>query len=189
MAERDSTILSCSGLILLRSPAISDAKSLYKHANNRDVWINLRDRMPYPYSLEDAVRWLKYVQDQQPRVSFVIDLNGEAIGGIGLILGSDIERCSAEVGYWLGADHWGRGIATTALQRVCRYAFEDLGLLRVFATPIAWNPASFRVLEKAGFEREGTMRNACIKDGKVMDMALYGKVVEEVEFERQSESV
>ncbi|MGB8965945.1 MAG: GNAT family protein [Candidatus Cybelea sp.] len=188
MAERFDLKLSCNRLALLRSPAMAEAESLYKHANNRDVWITLRDGMPYPYSPEDAVRWVERVQDQQPRVSFVIDLNGEAIGAIGLVLGCDIERCSAEVGYWLGADHWGRGIATAALQRICRYAFEDLGLLRVFATPIVWNPASFRVLEKAGFEREGIMRNACIKDGKVMDMALYGKVREEVEVERQSES-
>jgi RimJ/RimL family protein N-acetyltransferase len=113
---------------------------------------------------------------QEPRTTFIIDLDGEAIGGIGLVLGTDIERCSAEVGYWLGAKHWGRGIATMALVRICRYAFENLGLLRVFAVPIVWNPASFRVLDKAGFEREGLMRKACIKDGKVMDMALYAKV-------------
>lgn len=133
--------------------------------------------MPHPYSLEDAYTWIGLVEDQKPRTTFIIDLRGEAIGGIGLELGSDIERCSAEVGYWLGADYWGGGIATRALNRICQYAFDELGLLRVFATPIVWNPASFRVLEKAGFEREGVMRNACIKDGRVTDMALYSRVI------------
>jgi RimJ/RimL family protein N-acetyltransferase len=134
--------------------------------------------MPHPYSLADANEWLRSVQHQNPRVNFTIDVGGEAVGGIGLVPGSDIERCTAEVGYWVGAEYWGRGIATAAVSRICRYAFEDLGLLRVFATPIAWNPASSRVLEKAGFQLEGRMRAACIKDGKLMDMLLYAKVRE-----------
>jgi ribosomal-protein-alanine N-acetyltransferase len=149
---------------------------LAQHADNRDVWINLRDRMPHPYSVKDARRWIAGVQEQRPRVSFIIDLDGEAIGGIGLTLGEDIERCSAEVGYWLGSQYWGRGIATSALARICQYAFEELGFLRIFATPLVWNPASLRVLEKAGFQQEGIMRSACIKNGQVVDMALYAKL-------------
>jgi len=169
-------VLDCGDSIVLRRPQAGDATSLAKHANNRSVWINLRDRMPHPYSVDNAYAWIGTVEHQEPRTSFIIDVNGEAVGGIGLVLGTDIERCSAEVGYWLGESYWGRGIATAALRRICAYAFEDLGLQRVFATPIVWNPASFKVLEKAGFEREGLMRNACIKDGKLMDMALYAKV-------------
>jgi RimJ/RimL family protein N-acetyltransferase len=171
-------VLRCNESVTLRAPRTTDAHALAKHANNREIWINLRDRMPYPYSLADANEWLAHIRHQDPRVNFMIDLDGEAIGGIGLILGTDIERCSAEVGYWLGAEYWGRGIATAAVVRISRYAFEDLGLLRLFATPIAWNPASARVLQKAGVQREGTMRNACIKDGKVMTMLLYAKVRE-----------
>jgi RimJ/RimL family protein N-acetyltransferase len=91
-------------------------------------------------------------------------------------LDKDIERCSAEAGYWLGSQYWRRGIATAALERICQYAFEQLGLLRVYATPLVWNAASFRVLEKAGFNREGIMRNASIKDGVVIDMALYARL-------------
>ena len=159
----------------LRAPKISDAAAIAHNANHREVWINLRDRMPYPYSLEDAVVWLRGVESESPRLSFVIDVDGEAIGGIGLVPGSDIERCAAEVGYWIGPAYWGRGIATVALKTICGYAFNDLGLLRLFAVPIAWNAASFRVLEKAGFQRECIMRNACIKDEKVADMVLYAK--------------
>lgn len=154
---------------------MSDVYSIAENANHREVWINLRDRMPYPYSVDDAVDWLRGVESENPRLSFVIDVDGQAIGGIGLVPGSDIERCAAEVGYWIGPAYWGRGIATVALKRICDYAFRDLGLLRLFAVPIAWNAASFRVLEKAGFAREGIMRNACIKDGKVADMVLYAK--------------
>ncbi len=171
-------VLRCNDRVTLRAPQPSDAHALAKHANDREIWINLRDRMPHPYSLADANEWLRSIQHEDPRVTFMIDLDGEAIGGIGLVLGSDIERCSAEVGYWVGAEHWGYGIATAAVSRICRYAFEDLDVLRVFATPIAWNPASARVLEKAGFQLEGTMRSACIKDGKVMNMLLYAKVRE-----------
>lgn len=155
---------------------MEDAPSLAIHANNRAIWKNLRDRMPHPYSLSDARAWIARVEHEEPRTSFVIDINGEAVGGISLVLGSDIERCSAEVGYWLGETYWGRGIITSALRRICAYAFEDLLLERVFATPIVWNPASVRVLEKAGFEREGLMRRAGIKDGVVVDMALYARI-------------
>jgi RimJ/RimL family protein N-acetyltransferase len=171
-------VLRCNDSVTLRAPRQSDAHALAKYANRREIWINLRDRMPHPYSLADANEWLASIRHQDPRVNFLIDVGGEAIGGVGLVLGTDIERCSAEVGYWVGVEHWGRGIATAAVSRVCKYAFEDLGLLRVFATPLAWNPASSRVLEKAGFQREGTMRSACIKDGKVVDMLLYAKVRE-----------
>jgi RimJ/RimL family protein N-acetyltransferase len=169
---------TCTGEsgVILRAPQPDDATALAKHANDRDVWINLRDRLPHPYTIEHAREWIDSVAGQTPRLSFIIDLNGEAMGGIGLTPGTDIERCSAEVGYYVGKEYWGRGICTAALQRITQYAFEDLGLLRVFATPLTWNPASFRVLEKAGYQREGIMRNACIKDGKVVDMALYAKI-------------
>ena len=168
--------LQCDGSVFLRAPWAADAESLAKNANHREVWINLRDRMPHPYSAADAIRWIRSIENEVPRVNFSIDFAGNVIGGIGLVLGSDIERCSAEVGYWLGPAYWGRGIATSALRRISCYAFDELGLLRLFATPLAWNSASSRVLEKAGFQREGIMRNACIKDGHVVDMSLYALV-------------
>ena len=177
MADRnDEAVLECGDAVRLRPAREADARSIAEHANNRKVWINLRDGLPHPYTIDDARAWIQSQAWQNPRVSFAIDVEGQAIGGIGLVLGTDIERRSAEVGYWLGEAFWNRGIATVALARLCRYAFEELGLLRVFATPIVWNPASCRVLEKAGFQREGIMRNACIKDGKVADMALYARV-------------
>ncbi|HEY2474512.1 MAG TPA: GNAT family protein [Candidatus Cybelea sp.] len=170
--------LECRNGVLLRAPRLADAEAIAKHANNREVWLNLRDVMPHPYSVADAREFIDRVKEEAPRLLFSIDLKGEVVGGIGLVPGTDIERYSAEVGYWLGPQYWSRGIATAALERICRYGFDELGLLRVFAMPIAWNAASFRVLEKAGFQREGIMRNACVKDGKVVDMVLYAKVAE-----------
>lgn len=163
---------------LLRSPALGDAESIARHVGNRAVSINLRDRVPHPYALEDAVRWIDSSQGQNPVTSFIIDIDGAAVGGIGFTLGTDIERISAELGYWLGEDYWGRGIATAAVRRICEYGFGALDLVRIFALPMAHNASSQRVLEKAGFVREGVLRNACIKDGKILDEIMYAKIRE-----------
>ncbi|HEY3676343.1 MAG TPA: GNAT family N-acetyltransferase [Candidatus Tumulicola sp.] len=168
--------LECGQSIALRPPATHDAASIAKLANDRSVWINLRDAMPHPYSLQDAVGWIESTLEQDPIVTFAIECEGEAIGGIGLVPGTDIERRSAELGYWLGTSYWGRGIASAAVTRICRYAFQELRLVRVFATPMTHNVASIRVLEKAGFGREGVMRACYVKDGLVRDAALYARI-------------
>ncbi len=161
---------------MLRPPLLEDADAVAKYANDRRIWINLRDAMPHPYSVDDAKAWLGGNIDQDPVLTFTIDLDGEAIGAISLVPGSDIERYSAELGYWLGAAHWGRGIATAAVDRICLYAFEDLAFLRVFATPMTSNRSSKRVLEKAGFLLEGVMRSCFVKDGQVRDANLYARI-------------
>lgn len=118
------------------------------------------------------------MQMKGPATNLVIDVAGEAVGSITLRPGDDIERCSAELGYWVGEEFWGRGVASSAVKRMCSYGFSDLGLVRIFAMPIVWNPASIRVLQKAGFTHEGTLRRACIKDGRLADMELYALVRE-----------
>ncbi|HEY6114606.1 MAG TPA: GNAT family N-acetyltransferase [Candidatus Dormibacteraeota bacterium] len=160
----------------VRSWRAADAPSLAHHANHREVWLNLRDRFPHPYSLADAESYLQQVTQRAVETSFAIDADGEAVGGISLMLGRDIERCSAELGYWLSPDFWGRGIMSEAVRVVSRYGFETLGLTRIFAVPFVRNPASYRVLEKAGFTREGRMRRSAIKDGVVEDQYLYGLI-------------
>ncbi|MDQ3833907.1 MAG: GNAT family N-acetyltransferase [Actinomycetota bacterium] len=104
---------------------------------------------------------------------FAIEVENEAVGGIELELKSDVERCSAEIGYWLGEDVWGRGIATAAVGALTRHGIEVLSLYRIFATPFADNPASIRVLEKAGYVREGILRRSAIKEGVILDKVLY----------------
>src|SRR5579859_7168800 len=112
-------------ICVLRAPALDDAPSIAKYANNRNVWLNVRDRFPHPYALEDAKHWIGSVADESPRVTFAIEVDGEACGGIGLALHHDIERISAEIGYWLGEPLWGRGIITEAVEVVTRYGFEE----------------------------------------------------------------
>jgi ribosomal-protein-alanine N-acetyltransferase len=114
----------------------------------------------------------------QPEVNFAIDLAGEAVGGVGFALGTDVERHSAEVGYWLGESVWGRGIATAALKGSIRYAIAKYGLWRVFAVPFGENVASIRVLEKADFVREGLMRRSAVKNGRILDQVLYAFISE-----------
>jgi ribosomal-protein-alanine N-acetyltransferase len=150
-----------------------DAAALVRHANDREVWRFLRDRFPHPYRPRDAEEWLKLVRNDDPPLNFAIEEGGEAVGGIGLIPGTDVDRVSAEVGYWLGRAAWGRGLATRAVRSLMPWAFATFELQRLFATPFSFNPASARVLEKAGWRREGVLRNAVVKEGRVADLLVY----------------
>ena len=153
----------------VRSWEIGDLASLVTHANSRTIWVNMRDRYPYPYTHADGRAFIRASRRAEPQTSFAIAVGGVAVGAIGFHLQSDVERVSAEIGYWLGEAFWGRGVATEALSAVTRYAIERHGLTRIFALPFAHNPASCRVLEKAGYLREGHLRRSAIKDGVIVD--------------------
>jgi len=167
--------LNC-GTCKIRSWRTEDAEPLVRHADNVNVWRNLRDRFPHPYTMEEAQRWLTQAVSSEPETDFAIVFGGEAVGGIGFTLGSDVERLSAEVGYWLGEGVWGRGIATAALRAVTPWAVSMFDLRRIFAVPFSDNIGSARVLEKAGFVKEGVMRCAAVKDGQLKDQVLYAFV-------------
>ena len=164
--------LDC-GCCVLRPWREGDEPSLVRHADNYEVWRRLRDGFPHPYTRADAEWWIAFAKQQDPQTHFAIEVRGEATGGIGLELRSDIERRSAEIGYWLGEDLWGRGITTVAVRAVTEYGFEALHLTRIFAVPFATTSASIRVLEKCGYVHEGTMRRSAIKEGVVIDQELY----------------
>ena len=169
-------MITLSNAVLRRWRA-EDAGSLVRHANDRRISINMRDAFPYPYGAEDAKKFLALAAAQRPETWFAIVIDGEAAGGIGYTLHQDVERVSAEIGYWLGTAHWGRGIATDALRAVTAHAFrEHAELQRLYAVPFAWNPASARVLEKAGYTLEGRMRQSAIKEGRLTDQLLYAIV-------------
>ena len=155
-----------------------DRDAIVRHANNRKVSINLRDRFPYPYTERDARNWLDAVIGLEPETNFAIDVAGEAVGGIGYTIQNDVGRRSAEIGYWLGEDFWGRGIATEALIAVTDHAFANHDLCRIFAHVFDWNQASARVLEKAGFVFEGRMRKSVIKEGQTIDQLMYAMIRE-----------
>jgi RimJ/RimL family protein N-acetyltransferase len=161
----------------VRSWLDEDAGSLAEHANNKAVWRNLRDAFPHPYRFEDAVAFIAASRKDKPETRFAIAVDGLAVGGVGFTLHSDVERVSAEIGYWLGEKFWGRGIVTEALKATTEYAIRTQHLTRVYAVPYESNPASHRVLEKAGYLLEGRMRRNAIKDGRVLDQMLYAYVV------------
>jgi RimJ/RimL family protein N-acetyltransferase len=150
-----------------------DEASLIQHANNRKVWINLRDVFPHPYTRADADAWIQRSESESPQTSFAIEVGGSAVGGIGLTLQSDIFRRSAEVGFWLGEEYWGRGIMTEALKAVSEYAFANFDLCRIFAGVFETNPASMRVLEKAGYILEGRLMKAVTKEHRTLDQLMY----------------
>ena len=162
--------------VKVRSWRRDDLKSLVLHANNAKIAANLRDQFPHPYTRRDGIDFLDYAQSQEPECSFAIEFGSEAVGGVGFLIGRDIARISAEMGYWLSEELWGHGIATRAVAAMSDWAFDNYKLSRVFAMAFAHNAASIRVLEKAGFEREGVMRRSAIKNGVVLDQILFAKV-------------
>ena len=157
----------------LRPFQISDSKSLAHHANNRLVWENLRDRFPFPYSETNAVQFIQMVSISSPVTEFAIDVNGEAIGAAGIILKDDVYRDNGEIGYWIGQDYWGKGIGTWVVKELVKIAFEDLKLHRVYAEVFEKNIASAHILEKNGFIKESTLKNAIIKDGKRQNLYIF----------------
>jgi len=158
-----------------------DALSIAKYANNKKIWKNLRDGFPHPYHFMDAENFLSLVFSQEPRTYFAIASNKEAIGSIGLGIGKDVHRFSAELGFWLAEPFWNMGIMTKAIVRFTEFAFERFKLNRIYAEPYVTNPASARVLEKAGYILEGTLKANVYKDGRVLDQFLYAKVQENSE--------
>jgi RimJ/RimL family protein N-acetyltransferase len=147
-----------------------------EQANNINVAKYLRDRFPHPYTRKDAHEFLKFAAATPDPSNLAIEVDGTAVGAIGYVPGSDVERFSAEVGYWLGEAYWGRGIVSEAVVLVTEHAFTTLNLLRLFALPFADNFASARVLEKAGYVREAILRSSCVKYGVPRDQLLYARV-------------
>ncbi|PYK21144.1 MAG: GNAT family N-acetyltransferase [Verrucomicrobia bacterium] len=157
----------------IRPWRLDDAESLAKHANNRKVWIALRDLFPHPYTIQDAHDFLRRTISERPTTLFCIDVDSGAVGGIGVRVGHDVHRHTAELGYWLGERFWGQGIMSEAVGAFTNFCFNNFPLRRVYAEPFANNPASARVLEKAGFVFEGRLRHNVMKDGKLLDSLLY----------------
>jgi len=163
-------------LVTLRAWRSADVASLVKYANNPNVARQLRDRFPHPYTAADARQFVQATSKDRPTTGFAITVNGEAVGGVGIAPGADVERFSAEVGYWLGEPFWGRGLTLDAVRLISGYAFTTCNMLRLFALPFADNLQSTRVLEKAGYTREAILRASGVKDGVPKDQALYALV-------------
>ena len=160
----------------LRAWQLDDAESLQKHADNTNISDFLLDRFPSPYTMDDALSFVKLMVDQHPIVNFVIDVDGQAVGVIGLERRPDVYRKAPLLGYWVSETLWGRGIIPEAIKLITAYAFADLDVLRIQAGVLGNNPKSMRALEKAGFVKEGILKNGAIKNGIVLDEHIYAVV-------------
>ncbi len=164
------------GDLRVRSWHKNDIDALVRYANNAKIAANLRDQFPHPYTRFAATAYLAEVRAAEVETSFAVEFAGEAIGGIGFKLGTDIARLSAEMGYWLGEPFWGRGLTTRAVLATSEWAFSYYKLTRIYAMAFSHNVGSMRVLEKVGFAREGTLRRSAVKNGIILDQVLYAKV-------------
>lgn len=161
---------------LIRQWKNEDLQELVSQANNINVWNNLRNYFPHPYTEEHGKAWLEKVVDALPAINMAIEADGKLAGGIGLILNGDVYIKSAEIGYWLGEQYWGRGIATEALRQMTEYAFYYFDLVRLYAEVFETNKASMRVLEKNGYYLEGVRRKAVFKNNALMDDYIWVKL-------------
>ncbi len=155
-----------------------DADSIYRLANNPKIAANLRDIFPHPYALEDAEQYIISCMQssEEKQLCYAIEVDGAAVGSIGLLVKDDVYRKSAELGYWLGEPYWGRGIMTGAIRQICEEAFSRYDLVRIFAEPYAYNTGSRRALEKAGFRLEGILKKSVYKNGEFYDSCIYAQV-------------
>lgn len=164
------------GLCVIRDWSPSDKSSLIAAANNRNVWRNLHDRFPYPYTDANATAWFATLSARPKLTQWAIEVNGCAVGGVGIDMGDGIDAKTGKLGYWLDERYWGQGIMTAAIQAISGYALSHYDLVRIEARVFAWNPASMRVLEKVGFTQEGLLRKSAFKDGQLIDQAIYALV-------------
>lgn len=166
----------------IRKWEISDAKDLAMALSNKKIQDNLRDGLPYPYTEQDGMSYISAMlsADENETFAFAIIVDGKAVGSIGVFRQGNIHRQTAELGYYIAEEYWGKGIMSEAVIQICEYVFDKSDIIRIYAEPFAYNAASCRVLEKAGFQYEGTLRSNAVKNGKVIDMKMYALLKTEI---------
>lgn len=166
----------------IRKWKLSDAKDLAIALSNRKIQDNLRDGLPYPYTEQDGKDYISDMlsANEDDTFAFAITADNKVVGSIGVFRQGNIHRQTAELGYYVAEEYWNRGIMTVAVKQICEYVFSKSDILRIYAEPFAYNIASCRVLEKAGFQYEGTLRNNAVKNGEVIDMKMYSLLRAEI---------
>lgn len=170
----------------IRKWKLSDAEDLAAALSNTKIQNNLRDGLPYPYTEKDGTVYIMDVlsADEDKTFAFAVTADSKVIGSIGVFRQENIHRQTGELGYYIAEEYWGKGIMTQAVKQICKYVFEKSDIIRIYAEPFAYNAASCRVLEKAGFQYEGTLRNNAVKNGKVIDMRMYSLLKTEINLMR-----
>ena len=166
----------------IRKWELSDAKELSTALSNRKIQDYLRDGLPYPYTEQDGADYISAMlsADENETFAFAITVDNKVVGSIGVFRQENIHRQTAELGYYIAEEYWGKGIMTEAVKQICKYVFDKSDIVRIYAEPFAHNMASCRVLEKAGFQYEGTLRSNAVKNGKVIDMKMYSLLKSEI---------
>ena len=166
----------------IRRWELSDARDLATALSNKKIQDNLRDGLPYPYTEQDGKEFISAMlaANENDTFAFAITVNGKVIGSIGAFRQGNIHRQTAELGYYIAEEYWGKGIMTEAVKQLCDYVFSNTDIIRIYAEPFAYNIGSCRVLEKAGFQYEGTLRSNALKNGNVFDMKMYSKLKTEL---------
>ena len=174
----EKNIMNCK----IRKWKLTDAKNIAVALSNKKIQDNLRDGLPYPYTEQDGIDFISSMlsANEDETFAFAITLDDKAIGSIAVFRQQNIHRQTAEMGYYIAEEYWGKGIMTDAVKQICEYVFKNSDILRIYAEPFAYNAGSCRVLEKAGFQYEGTLRNNAVKNGKVIDMKMYSLLREEL---------
>ena len=161
-------------MIGLRNFVESDIDPIAVYANNFNVSRYMASRMPYPYTKEDAIWWVE-TGSQEQGLNYAIDLDGKCIGVVGVRSGDLELRYSAEIGYWIAEDYWGKGIGTEAVSKMTDYVFSEMKTVRLAAPVYSPNKASMRVLEKCGYTLEAIHRKAVFKNDEFLDEHVFVK--------------
>lgn len=166
--------------ISIRKWKIDDKSALAVNLNNPKVLNNLRDGLPYPYTEQDAEKFIRAMlsSDKNNTFAFAITLNEKVIGSIGVFRQENIHFKTAEIGYYIGEPYWGNGYMTSAIKQVCKHVFEHTDIIRIYAEPFSHNIASCKALEKVGFRYEGTLKSNAVKCRKVVDTKMYALIRE-----------
>lgn len=159
----------------LRPWETDDFLSLAEHFNNIHIWNQIRD-LPFPYGPEDAKAFIAFAQSRTDGWDFALEIDGRAVGNISFASQPNVERFNAEVGYWIAEPFWNRGIVSDALHTAAEWIFSHTPVIRLYAHVYELNPASRRVLEKAGFRSFGKMEKAVFKNGQFLDVYAYERL-------------
>lgn len=160
---------------ILRDFSTDDISSLTENANNLNVVRNLRDTFPFPYTEKDAKGFIEEFIPNTSGKIFAIDVEGKAVGAIGVLLFKDEYRMTAELGYWLGEKYWNKGIITKAVEKITDFAFKNFEIHKIYAKVYNYNEASCKVLLKNGYELEARLVENVIKNGVFADELIYAK--------------
>lgn len=155
--------------IILRFLNDNDKLQLATLANNKKIWDNVKDYLPHPYTIEDAISFIDLAKQEKTQIIFAIEWDNNFCGVIGLVAQTDVYKRTANIGYWIGEPFWNKGIATEAVRLITKYGLTELDFIRIHTGVFEYNTGSMRVLEKNGYEKDGIFKKSIFKNGKIWD--------------------